>query len=340
MYYSAALWLQGEDMYGWNPATPAKLDEDTKVNLWNMNPPHYHLVMLPLALLPRGPALVAWWVVNLLLLAWCLRRITRELGIELTPRVRQLGLLGLLAFCATGSMILTSQLSFLLLVPMTLMWVDARQGRWARAGLWLGLALSVKPFLLLLVPYLLLKRRWSAVATCTLAAAACFAVGLAVFGVGSHLSWYGKLGISDGWAWFPLNASLFGALNRTFTPTHFFTPLAVAAPEHLRLVFLGLGAVIGLLTVWSAARDDGPGGLDRAFALLVVASVLLCPLGWTYYFWLPLGPMAAVLLEWRRQRQAPAPAPWHRRLVWLALLGVFWPVQLVAVLQPFWLSTL
>jgi alpha-1,2-mannosyltransferase len=340
MYYSAHAYWHGEDMYGWNPATPAKLDEDTSVDLWNLNPPHYHLALLPLGALPLEAALACWWAMSFLCLSLCLRWIIRELGLNLTPRLRQLGLVALLGFTGTATMILTSQLSFLLLVPITLAWIGARRGRWFRCGLWLGIALSVKPFLLLLVPYLLVRRRWSAVAGCAGAAMLCFALGFLVFGTETHLSWSRGLNVAVTWAWLPLNASLEGMLQRTFRENLYFTHIATLSPHDIRLLSMGLSGVIALLTLIASKRDSSPTEVDRSFALLLTASVMLCPLGWAYYFWLPLGPTVALMAAWKRQG-APVgwPAVWSRRLFWIGFAGLFCPIQLLGLGQPFPLAT-
>jgi hypothetical protein len=340
MYYTARAFWQGEDMYGWNPATPAKLDDDNSIDLWNLNPPHFHLALLPLGALPTRAALAGWWAMNFICLSLCLRWIIRETGMWMTPRARQLGLVALLGFTGTATMILTSQLSFLLLIPITLAWIGARRGQWLRCGLWLGIALSVKPFLLLLVPYLLVRRRWSAVAACFATGALCFAIGLLVFGFDNHLSWYRGLGVAVTWSWLPLNASLQGMLQRTFTDNLFFTHVATLSTENVHLLVIGLSAVIALVTLFFAARDSSALEVDRSFALLLTASVMLCPLGWAYYFWLPLGPTLALVLAWKRSG-APVGqrAIWSRRLFWIGFAGLFCPIQLLEIGQPFPVAT-
>jgi hypothetical protein len=343
MYYSGVAFWEGKDMYAWNRATPARVDEETFIELWNMNPPHFHLVMLPFALLPEEFALVFWWLANLLCLVFSLRLICRELDFKLTPEIRRNGIVGMLGFTATSAVIITGQLSFLLMVPMTLMWVHARNGRWVGAGACLGLVMSVKPFLLLLVPYLMLRRRWEAVAAAFGVAALAFATGLAVFGLANHQSWYGVLGLAGSWAWLPLNASLRGMLDRTLMHTPYFEAPLILAADQVRLVWVGLGLVLGIVTLAAARKDDSPAGVDRALGLLLVASILLCPLGWTYYFWLPLGPVAAVVLSWYRRTAAgtvPQGHRWPRRLLWASLPGLLWPLHCTELFQPNELATI
>jgi hypothetical protein len=334
MYYTARAYWQGEDMYGWNPATPARVGDDKVIQLWNMNPPHFHLVLLPLGLLPPTMALACWWGISMVCLVVAIRWITVECGLVMTPRVRQLGLVALLGFTGTNCMILTSQLAFVLLVPMTLAWLAARQERWRAAGFWLGVVISVKPFLLMFVPYLVLRRRWSALAMCAGSIALCFALGLMVFGMDNHLAWCQRLGIADSWAWLPMNSSVLGMLARTFGESISFTPLVTMPQGFVMAVSLTISAVIAMLTWFVTTRDSRPGDVDRSFALLLVASVMLCPLGWAYYFWLAVGPVPAVMLSWRRTADCPARVCHGRRIFWLGFVGLFWPVQFNLLFQP------
>ena len=99
---------------------------------------------------------------------------------------------------------------FSLMLLITLVWRDARHGRWTWAGALLGVGMSIKPFLLVFIPYLVLKRHWRGVVAAGLTAGFCFLLGLAVFGVENHRSWLQKLSTADSWAWLPMNASLYG----------------------------------------------------------------------------------------------------------------------------------
>ena len=80
-YYSAVLFLEGKDMYGPSPATLIKVSPTERRQFWNMNPPHMHVPLLPLAVLPPMTALAIWSALNLLALAVSLRLIYREVPI-------------------------------------------------------------------------------------------------------------------------------------------------------------------------------------------------------------------------------------------------------------------
>jgi hypothetical protein len=184
--------------------------------------------------------------------------------------------------------------------------------------------LSLKPFLLFLVPYFLWRRQWRGLAAMGGVVVLCLAAGLAVFGVENHRAWHHMLQVADNWAWLPMNASLMGFLTRTFTDNPMFAPIATASPERMRTIWLIAGIPMGLLTYAVAFTDSSRRGVDRACALMLVGSLLLSPLGWTYYFWLAIGPMAALLADW--QRGEVRCSPWTRTLLQCSLIGFLCPL--------------
>ncbi len=329
-YYSARLFLEGKDMYGPSPATSMHVGPGLEHEFLNVNPPHFHLLVLPLALLPPLTALAIWAVASLLSLVWCLRLITRELRLRLTPTSALWSGLALLSFAATGAVIITGQLTFFLLIPVTQAWAAAREGRWPRAGVWMGLAMSVKPFLLIFVPYFLLRRQWRAAGYAVLTVAAAFGVGRAVFGIEAHEGWGRALAGTD-WPWAAMNGSLLGVLRRTLSASPYFAPVWLA-PELIRPLWR-IGALATFIaTLWMASRDRSMHAVDRGFALLILGALLVSPLGWVYYLWLPLGPVAALALTWLGH--ADSRSRLRTALVACALPGLVCPLILVTAWQP------
>jgi len=95
IYYSAAAFWKAEPMYGWNPTVPQHIPgtntldgEEFVLDLPNLNPPHFHLVFLPLALLPVEAAFVLWTLLGLACVGSAGRMTLRETGAHWTPRVR------------------------------------------------------------------------------------------------------------------------------------------------------------------------------------------------------------------------------------------------------------
>lgn len=340
-YYSAQSFLNGQDMYGPSPATLIPVTESLEMEFWNLNPPHFHLPVLPLALLEPRLALAIWLGLGLLALAGSTALIVRQVGWRITPSRLTWGLLALLVFPGTAAMCGTGQISWLLLLLVTIMWIDARRGRWSRVGIWLGLAMSVKPFFLIFVPYLLLRRRIGAVVASLVVAALCFALGLLVFGLDAHLSWLEVLDESS-WEWAAMNGSIMGLVTRAFGSSPYYSPL-VEAPGLVKPLWLVMAGLVGVVTVVGATLGRGQRGLDRGFALLLIASQLISPLGWIYYLWLPLGPVAAVVVRaWRERRKGGTISRailWRNRLALAAIPGLVWPIPAAMVFQPNPLAT-
>jgi hypothetical protein len=335
-FLSAVAFVRGDDMYAMNESVPWWI-KSTPVQLWNLNPPHFHLLLLPLAGLSNDTALWAWLVFSAACLLLAFKVLLAEVRIEWTPLKRRLAAAGLLAFIGTGTALVTGHISFVLFLLLTLAWRDARHGRWTRSAVALGLALSVKPFLLMLAPYYLWRRQWKAVGALAGTVALCYLAGLVVFGIDNNRSWLERMRLADSWAWVPMNASLLGLLKRSFTPNALFANVGLLSSETIKTIWLALGIPLGLLSLAAVASDASPRGVDRAFGLLLVAALLLSPLGWTYYLPLGLGPILMLAVSWGRDRTA-ANRPrwtWRQKLLVASIPGFCVPVFAPDLGQPF-----
>src|SRR5262245_43897982 len=103
-FVSAVAFVNGEDMYAMNESVPWWI-ETTQIQLWNLNPPHFHLLLLPLAWLSNDTAMWAWLVFSAACLLLAFKVLLAEVRIEWTPLKRQLAVVGLLAFIGTATAI-------------------------------------------------------------------------------------------------------------------------------------------------------------------------------------------------------------------------------------------
>lgn len=320
-YYSTKAFIDGEDMYGPNVATAFRITGGAVRQFWNMNPPHFHLLVLPLAWLKPLPALLLWSLASLLALIQSLRIIARELRIDWTPMRLAWTAAAVVLCSATGIVIVTGQLSFLIMLAMTMAWSSARRGKWTAAAVALGIAVSIKPFLGIFWIYLLLTRRFKAAAVMTATAAACAAVGLAVFGWAPYAGWLRVLGQVD-WTFVPMNASIQGTLARTLSGGRMFVPL-IEAPAVVTPLAALLSGLVGVSALVLCTRDRSAEAIDRAFAGLLLTALLVSPLGWMYYIWLAAGPLAVLWLRW-----AARPSRLRDACLVVAVPGLLLPVYM------------
>jgi hypothetical protein len=213
-YYSARMSLDGQSMYGPSPATEIPVGPDETRQFWNLNPPHFHLLILPLARLSPLPAYALWAGLNLAALGLSLTVIWRELALRWTLSGIIWAVLAGVVWSATGATVVTGQLTFLLTLGVTVAWRAARHRQWTQAALWLGVLASVKPFLGVFLLYFLATRRVRPAIAMAGGVSGCFAIGLGVFGWAPHVDWLRVLG-SVSWTWAPMNASVAGPIART-----------------------------------------------------------------------------------------------------------------------------
>ena len=164
-----------------------------------------------------------------------------------------------------------------------------------------------------------------------------FCIGYVVFGEAAYVAWFSKLFTVD-WAWLSLNASIMGILERNLAEGPAFTPVIVASQLIFPLWLVASG-IIGLLTLTAATTDAWQGNTDRPFALLLIGMVLISPVGWTYYLFLPLGPLLAVLPNWWRKSQTDDSSSSQvgnikTTLIFFAIPGFLLPPHAVYFFQP------
>ncbi|MEQ1911673.1 MAG: glycosyltransferase family 87 protein [Vicinamibacterales bacterium] len=319
-YYATANWESGKSLYAPTVATAMWMVSSWR-ELLNLNPPHFHLLLLPLANVSLEASARIWLVANALAATASIALVVRELKLRVAPTYwLPLGCL-CLASVATGANSISAQCTGLLMLPMTLSWLAARRGAWGVSGAWLGVLISVKPFLGLFLPTLVLLRQWRALMTACLAGAACVAVGVVVFGVHSYIEWARALR-DVSWVWASMNGSMMAIAAKSFAWSPYMTPFA-ERPGLVTPLWLAACGVIAAGSSRAAVRS-----LDHAFGVTVLASLLISPLGWTYYLWLA---MPGCFGLWQRRMSA---------VTWVGLLLLCVPMFGVSFGQPHPLATL
>lgn len=269
----------------------------------NLNLPHTNLIVWPLAALPDRVAIVTWAAGGLALLVASSAAALGALGWRLRWLPTLAAVVYLLAWAPSAAFTLTAQVSFVLMLPVTAAWLAQRSGRPRAAGVWLGLAAAMKPFLLIFLPYFALTRQWRALSAMAVAIAAVCAVGVAFFGVDAYVEWLAQLP-RIAWSAHYFNASLVGVLQRSLGRSAY--GLLAEAPQLVLPLAAVLSAAVAVATFRVLLRAR-PSRVDGAWAALLLLALLISPLGWNYYLWMALWPAAALIAAerpWRQPRAA------------------------------------
>ena len=287
-YYTARMVADGLPMYGESPARYGVTW--AAGHLGNLNPPHFQILFVPLASLPYGQALLVWVAFSFACLAASLVVIFRELQVPFTwTRFVSWGAftIGLAPFTTVA---VTSEMTFVLMLPFALLWRAWRRGQWVSAGAWLGVLVSLKLFFLVLAAWLALRRQWRALGACAVAVLVLVVLGGGVFGFDAYRLWTGSLG-TVGWQWMAMNASWPGYASRVLQGGATIEP-AILVPWLVQpMAVLGAAFVLGA-TVRSTWRGlDDAAWREWALLVLLLGAILASPLGWVYYLPLAYAPV-------------------------------------------------
>src|SRR5262249_50550129 len=128
-------------------------------------------------------------------------------------------------------------------------------------------------------------------------AGALMLAGVLVCGVDNTRGWIAAIAAAPSWTWAIHN----GSISAIFAKALYIYPVTiapdvghVALPATLAsLLVLGVGVIVISRTT----------SRDRALLVMTLTSLLVSPLGWNYYGWMLLGPLAACWSD-RRVRWA------------------------------------
>ena len=164
--------------------------------------------------------------------------------------------------------------------------------------------------------------------------AAVVSLGLVAYGPRAYLEWLAQLPKVTWGAHF-LNASILGMSQRLFGKSFYAT--VVELPALVVPLALVLSLTVGVVTLASAVgRRPEPARSDADWAVLLLAALLMSPLGWNYYVWIAVWPVAAVIAAHQPWRHPTAGDLW---LV-AGLAGWLWWGAMTGWGQPHPLATL
>ena len=278
----------------------------------NLNPPVFIMLTAPLASLGFEAAWLLWFGLSLACLAGSVELIRRE---QLIPGgMAMFGAVSLafLIYFPTLASFFLGQVTFPIMLAVVLGWRALRHSRDWAAGAWLGLAVSLKPFIGLLAVGLVLLGNKRALMAMLLAGLACGVLGWLAGGWEAYRD-YLKALRTISWQAASWNASFAGFFSRPLGGS--LNIPWIDAPAWARgLTNLVSLAVLAAYTL-AVRRTLALAAASRAdwlLALSMPAMLLISPLGWLYYF--PFLLLTALVL-WRAGGAMKQPRHFHGALV-------------------------
>ena len=281
-WHSAKAFLEGRNLYF-----------DTGGPDSSNNPPIWTVLISPLGLLEPLTAYRVFALAMLLTSVGYLAWMAAELGLRGGWAVVGAGMLLLSA--PLLSTLALGQMYPLAALGLVAAWIAEQRGRPLLSGCALGLVVAVKPLLVPVMLWPLVRRRWRMLAALLASGAVTTLVGFLVAGPSATFDWL-KVLDTERLNGFWDNASLHGAAARLFRENEFVEPIAAVPWTEAAAYALGVGVVA--LTAAKVRR-----GSEMGLWAMVAASLLASPVAWHSYLVL-LGP--GVLLLLARGWVAPA----------------------------------
>ncbi len=328
VYYLSALTArQGLDPYRANFGALAKqFHFNIKGIAHATDPPTFVVCIEPLSLMGPRAAYWLWMGINAAMLAAALFLLFGpQTGLGAGVALALAAFAILYPPVADHFFYAQSKIPILLALVLMARWMEA--GYDAAAGLMLALAGLLRLFPMLLLVYLVLRRRWQMLVYTAIWVAVGAIATVAVLGLASSLDFLRALTIltEQRPALFANNVAISAAVSRLFWAIFGVKPSGGLDAARVAAGLLAQAAVFAL-TVWATvgasggSRKAGSGkgaGEDRLRAelsLWIIAAVVLSPIAWTY-------DLVLVLFLFSALAQASVRSPVDSRAVWAAVLS-------------------
>ena len=275
------------------------------------DPPTFLLCFEPFSRLPLRQAFWLWTAFNFVAMVASLILLLRGSGLSIWT-IWALAALSFL-YPPVGEHFFYGQNKIFVLLMLVLMMRWLEDGHDAAAGLILGVAALLRGFPLLMVGYLVLRRRWRAVAYTAVGIVLGGLATVAILGLPQTLSFSHGLQFVTRFRFLalPINVSLGAFVSRMYW--YAFGPHA-GISNFVRSVLVA-AAEIGLLalTVKATVKSHDTVDIDcRAFSLWVVTAVILSPTAWVHYLVLMLIPFILMAIAANHGRP-------NNRAIWMAV---------------------
>lgn len=259
--------------------------QKTDVLASNLNPPFFQLLFYPFSFMTYSMSLYAWTFFSLTCALASLCLVLNILKKTLTiPSLIYISL-ALLAYFPTYANTFFGQVTMPILLLLCISWKLLDSQKINSAAAILGIAASLKLFLLIFAVFFIARCHWKGLSVFILTIAACFLITLPFYGLNTyndylyslqHINWY-----ASNW-----NASYLGFFTRAFGSIHEKNVPTFFMPYLTKFLYKFFSFITLMITAFLVYRYRNPQQeqLHLDYALFLAIGLLLSPLGWLYYF--------------------------------------------------------
>lgn len=295
-------WTSGRNFFEGKPiylslaeSIPYYFGEGSRPGLMDVNahPPASVLLVLPLTLFDYTTAYLAWNILSLGLLVYSVWLIMRPAGLGFTPWLMVPVATLLITSNALAQQINQGQLNLVLLALITGAWAAQREGRLEWSGALIGIAAAIKIFPAFLALSFLVFRQGRALAAAAAAFVLVNGVTALVLGWETYVVYFQEvLPQVDRYRDFWMNASLAGFWSKLFSAESGHVVPLVRNPLLAKAAIAVSSLLVIGLTAHKMVRARTRTERDQAFAVSVVAMLLVSPITWDHYLLLLTLPLA------------------------------------------------
>lgn len=229
-------------------------------------PPIMAVIGLPLSYLPYFWAVISWMLFELGCLLAAVVLIVKHFGGRSATTPVLVTACAFLGWQPLFIELYHGQVMTLILLLLTLVWLSLRAGKDVKAGVYLGIVISIKLYAWPLAIFLLLKRRWRTPVAAGIVFVAANALLVPWVGGATIVDYYSRVGamVFEEYKFYPQNFSAWCLGLRSF----------------------GLaGALITSVSVlvWSLGLALRSKDFDSGFAIMLAAATILQPISWIHY---------------------------------------------------------
>ncbi len=251
---------------------------------YNYHLPFDALIFLLIAWLPPRLCMVFWSLMTIILyigIGWIL---VREFQVKMSLSTWSL-IIGLaMVYPPFLAHIILGQWSILISFLIILAWSKLRHNQDIAAGIFLGLAFSIKMFPGALALYLIIKRRWAGLISMGITFLSSLLLSILIGGPNDTWLYFSKIAPEDtkNYIAYPFNMSVSTIFMRLFSDNGWVKSLIDLSQFVPALIVISSLIILAILIIQMVRLSKKPMGDNSAYSLNILAMLILSPVMWKH----------------------------------------------------------